>query len=288
MPSQYDFANLDQLRLSDHGDAIERFYWPVVSKPLSEYEVFWKKFIVLLTNRVDSSAGSNWITLRRGLTKDYESILMSNYTAFYHCVVAHGQIEIGKESRADRGFNHPELFFFSAKACLDRLTALRAQAGEFLSRKSATIRLIIPKPCDINKRKSRENMVRAIGSYRGVFTHRNHLGRGTKQGRNLIPRLEHLPKSKGDPDLLWSDTMTLDEAEMTDVLDYQSTLWAELAAYLQDTWRGLADAFVQFRVDPAFIRESGLAPFLPIYSGIASQAQPNVTNPIAASGTMSL
>jgi hypothetical protein len=54
MATQTDFANLEQLRLLDHGDAIERFYWPKVSRAISEYEDFWKTFVVLLTNRVNA------------------------------------------------------------------------------------------------------------------------------------------------------------------------------------------------------------------------------------------
>jgi hypothetical protein len=116
MPSQADFTNLEKLRLLDHGDAIARFYWPTVSSSLSQYEIFWRKFIVFLTNRVDPFADKEWIMLRRGLTEEYESILSANYSTFYHCVVAHAQIEIRRKAKAERGFNHPELFFFSAKA----------------------------------------------------------------------------------------------------------------------------------------------------------------------------
>ena len=53
MATQADFTNLEQLRLLDHGDGIERFYWSKVSSAISEYEVFWKRFVVLLTNRVN-------------------------------------------------------------------------------------------------------------------------------------------------------------------------------------------------------------------------------------------
>jgi len=96
MASQVDFLSLDELCLLHHGDAIERFYWPKVASSLSEYEVFWKRFIVLLTNRIDPLEYKEWIMLRKGLGEEYESLLMANYTTFYHCVVAHEQIEIGR------------------------------------------------------------------------------------------------------------------------------------------------------------------------------------------------
>ena len=101
MATQADFTSLEQLRLLDHGDAIERFYWPKVANSLSEYEVFWKRFVVLLTNRVDPLAYTDWIMLRDGVKPEYETLLMGNYSAFYHCVVAHEQIEIGRIVRGD-------------------------------------------------------------------------------------------------------------------------------------------------------------------------------------------
>jgi len=274
MTSQADFTSLEQLRLLDHGDAIERFYWPKVSSSLSEYEIFWKKFVVLLTNRVDPLAYENWIMLRDGLGQIYESLLMANYSTFYHCVVAHEQIEIGRKAKTDHGFNHPELFFFSARASLECLTALQAQAGEVL--RGSRIRPRFPR--------SPDKIIHSIKSYRDVFTHQSHLGRGSQLGRGLIPKLEHLPKSKDDPKLLWSYTTGLGANEMTDALDYQSMLWAELAEYLQGNWKGLAEAFEQFRLDPAFIDAVNLEPFLPIYPGIASNVMPRQASPLAASG----
>lgn len=276
MATQSDFTNLEELRLLDHGDAIERFYWPQVSHAISEYEVFWKRFVVLLTNRVNPLAFTDWIMLRDGLPAEYESLLMANYTTFYHCVVAHEQIEIGRQAKADHGFNHPDLFFFSAKACLENLNVLHGKAGELLRR--ANITPSLPK--------SPDKLIHAITSYRDVFTHRSHLGRGSQHGRGLIPKLEHLPKSKNDPKLLWSYTMGLGVNEMTDSLDYQSALWKELATHLQGFWKGLAEAFEAFRLDPTFVADVKLEQFLPIYPNIASDIMPSQVSSIAASGMM--
>lgn len=276
MATQSDFTNLEELRLLDHGDAIERFYWPQVSHAISEYEVFWKRFVVLLTNRVNPLAFADWIMLRDGLPAEYESLLLANYSTFYHCVVAHEQIEIGRRAKADHGFNHPELFFFSAKACLENLKGLHGGAGELLRR--ANITPSLPK--------SPDKLIHAITSYRDVFAHRSHLGRGSQHGRGLIPKLEHLPKSKNDPKLRWSYTMGLGVNEMTDSLDYQSALWEELATYLQEFWKGLADAFEAFRLDSTFVADVKLEQFLPIYPNIASDIMPSQVSSIAASGMM--
>jgi hypothetical protein len=80
--------------------------------------------------------------------------------------------------------------------------------------------------------------------------------------------------------------MALDEKEMIDALDYQSELWERLAKYLQGTWKSLAEGFEQFRLDATFIRDVGLAAFLPICSGVATSVLPSQANVIAASGTM--
>lgn len=34
--------------------------------------------------------------LRKDVSKEYESLMISNYTTFYHCAVAREQIEIGR------------------------------------------------------------------------------------------------------------------------------------------------------------------------------------------------
>lgn len=276
MATQADFTSLDQLRLLDHGDAIERYYWPKVSNAIPEYEVFWKRFVVLLTNRVNPLAFTDWIMLRDSLPAEYESLLMANYSTFYHFVVSQEQIETGTKAKAEHGFNHPELFFFSAKACLDNLQTLQSEARELLNKVGAQIRFP----------KSPNDLIEAITRYRHVFAHRKHLGRGSRHSRDLIPVFGHLPKSKKDPELPWSYTMSLDEGEMTDSLDYQAGLWDELGVYLQGTWKALSEAFVEFRAEPLFIAAVGLESFLPIDSEIANRVSPSQLNPVAASGTI--
>ena len=66
--------------------------------------------------------------VRPGLKDKYESLLMANYSTFYHCVVAYSRLEAGRKAKDERGFGHPELFFFSAKACIDNLVSFREDA----------------------------------------------------------------------------------------------------------------------------------------------------------------
>jgi len=213
MAMQADFANLDQLNLLEHGDSLERFYWPMVSASLSEYETFWRAFIVLLTNRVDPLAYSDWIMVRPSLKDKYESLLMANYSIFYHCVVAYTRLEAGRKAKNERGFNHPELFFFSAKACIENLVSFREQAHAML-RGVGIVQSLPTWPKDL---------VGEIASYRNVFAHRPLLGRGSHHGREMLLKVDRLPM-KGDPIPRWSSAMTLPSTGMTDSIDYQADL----------------------------------------------------------------
>lgn len=71
---------------------------------------------------------------------------------------------------------------------------------------------------------------------------------------------------------------------MTDDLDYQLTLWTELAAYLQGVWKEYADAFAKLRLDATFVTDVGLTRFLPIHQDIATTVFPSTANPHGASG----
>jgi len=48
---------------------------------------------------------------------------------------------------------------------------------------------------------------------------------------------------------------------MTDALDFQSMLWAELAKHLQGVWKGLTEAFELFRLNTTFISDLDLPGF---------------------------
>lgn len=86
-------------------------------------------------------------------------------------------------------FNHPQLFFFSAKTCLDNLGTLQGEARELLNKVGAQTRFP----------KSPKVLIQTITRYRHVFAHRKLLGQESQHGGDLIPVLGHLPKSDKDP-----------------------------------------------------------------------------------------
>jgi hypothetical protein len=74
--TQDEFQHLKRLELAEHGDSLERSYWPSVAAAIPTYESFWRSFIVLLTNRVSAVATDEWIRVRPGIPKEYERLLM--------------------------------------------------------------------------------------------------------------------------------------------------------------------------------------------------------------------
>jgi hypothetical protein len=211
--------------------------------------------------------------VRPGLKDKYESLLMANYSTFYHCIVAYTRLEAGRKAKEERGFGHPELFFLSAKACIDNLISFREQAHAML-RGVGIVQTLPPWP---------QKRIEEIISYRNVFAHRPLLGRGSHHGREMILEAGRLPQ-KGDPFPLWSSIMTLPAKGMTDSINYQAGLWRDLAAYLQGMWREFKNGFTALRIEDAFIDDAGLRPFLPIHRNVGSSAVPSAANPFAASG----
>ena len=275
MTTQAEFASLAQLRLNDHGDALERFYWPVVSVSIPSYEFFWRNFIVLLTNRVDPSALDDWIRVRSGLPEEYERLLMANYSTFYNIVVARAQLAVGSNEIAERRFYHPESFFFFARACIENFVDLKRRAQKLLS--GGGVRCKLPGISDA--------LMHEVKSYRDVFAHKSHLGRGSHYGRGMILKRDHLPKPDSESVLLWSQSDSLSIGDMTDTLHLQLDLWNKLAGVLESTWCKLAEGFEEFRVTEPFLKVADLERFLPIHGTVGSKVIPSATNSVAASGT---
>jgi|GEM_PF-3785394 len=269
------FSALEGLSLSRHGDALERFYWPMLAHAVPSYELFWKYFVVLLTNRVIPFAGFDRVALRTGIPHQYQELLMANYTTFYHFAVAHELIVEGQRALESGGFNHPELFFFSLKASLESCDVLREKA----------LRLLAVEAIKTRYPSLPEEAVNAIKTYRNVFTHRSLMGRGRQHGRPFIPKVEYLPQSRKQSLMPWSETMALGQDGMTDSIALQEHLWTEISCYLNGTWQALAGNFAFLRNESSFISTTGLEDYLPIFAEIAD-VEASAASRYAASGAL--
>lgn len=74
------------LSLALHGDTYERENWDRYQHETSGYESIWLKYVVPLTNRIDSRISpkdENWIMLRR-FSNPWQHFAMANYSTFYY------------------------------------------------------------------------------------------------------------------------------------------------------------------------------------------------------------
>jgi hypothetical protein len=75
--------------LLHNGDRYERLWWPLIEREFPEYERFWVRHIVPLTNRIDPQVGhsdSKCIAFREDLnvSPHLESMAMAHYSVFYY------------------------------------------------------------------------------------------------------------------------------------------------------------------------------------------------------------
>lgn len=266
-----DFADLATLTITDHGDARERAVWPEVVGHLSNYEVFWREMIVLLTNRIvpQELAGLHWVRLRQSIPIGYEKLAMYNYSLFYYASNAWRAIEDDRRQLASGAYPHPERVFASLQTCIEQVKRLQSTAREILRR----IGILDPK-----LPKHPQSLYGTIGAYRNAFAHDPLLGRAVDHSRELLPPKNRLPKKDF---LLWRDTAVIPTSEMVDCLELENRLWLELAHFLQAQWKSLAELFIEARKRDDFIKELGLDALLPI------QCEPlSIASPSAASGTI--
>ena len=271
--TQNDFVELEQFNLAHHGDAREKAIWLLVSTTLSNYEKFWKAFIVLLTNRIDLAAFSTpeWIRVRNGIPRDYEDLAMSNYTTLYYGALAAEQIRENDSLVATGKHYRPELVFFYLECCIENAQRLHRSASTLLG------------PLCRLPKQPQKDCYETVGRYRNAFAHDPVLGRAIAHSRELVPPPHRLPSGKNSNAFLrWSEVEQIPVSEMIDCIDCYQQLWSRLAVFLQETWESLTKCFTAVRVEEKIVKDLNLASYLPIRCHAGASA----TNLFAASGTI--
>lgn len=269
-----DFSSLSVLTIAAHGDARERDVWRDVAGALSDYETFWREFIVLLTNRIVpvAVAHQEWIRLRTPIPQTYEELAMRNYSLFYYAATARRAIQNDRKRLDSRAYPHPEHIFAAMQASVEQAKKLQALARKIL-RSVGIDRPKFPK--------QPQTVYETIGAYRNAFAHDPVLGRGVNQGRELLPPPRRLPKD-GSP-MLWRDAAAIPTSEMIDGLQLEEELWQHLADFFQAQWQSLTEAFIAARKHDKFIEDLSLQGLLPIR---CTPPDNFLAGPIAASGTI--
>lgn len=219
---------LESFTLEEHGDAREQKWWPLVKPDFPSYEVFWRFYIVPLTNRVDSRVSRSdpqWIRVRPSVPDFYVPMMMAHYSVFY-CV-----------GRASEHLSlHPKIQY------AEDVVYLLQSAGENLKRflrevidiaKNAGTNLALPCPDQFPK--GFDAVFEEVKDYRDTLLHYPVLGRASDVAREYLPSHSELDNVRK----LWRNAETLSKAELVDSTVLVNRLCRETKAALERIWASL-------------------------------------------------
>jgi len=228
---------LDKYNLQDHGDRHEHDRWPLIRDRFGNYEVFWRLYVVPLTNRVcgpTATGDRSWIRVRADIPAEWHKLAVCHYSVFYHLSrAAERRVE---QSVAPPGRpTHPEDVIHLLQTCCENVRdfydAVRTIGGDtvnYLPRR-------LPNDFPV--------VFRKIDAYRNLLIHNPVLGRGEKHGETLLPRLPEDPKLlaewKSKFRFSWRAVEELGAENLEPAHILLKTLEDELARCLDDTWARL-------------------------------------------------
>lgn len=177
--------------LEDHGDRHEHELWRLVRDRFGNYEVFWRLYVVPLTNRVlgpAATGGRSWIRVRRDIPSEWQKLALCHYSVFFRLSRA-VELRLEQAQVPPDKPTHPEEVIALLQACCENVKdfydAVRDIAGgavQYLPRR-------LPRDFTI--------VFRKIDAYRNLLIHNPVLGRGEQHGETLWPKLPENPTSMG-------------------------------------------------------------------------------------------
>jgi hypothetical protein len=259
------FDNLDAFTLTDFGDHHEQRLWSLVSAAFPAYEIFWCRYIVPLTNRIDPNITfpqdrDSWIRLRSDVHEPQERLAMHHYSVFYYLARAAERIN-SVESE------FPEDVFSLLDACGDNALAFCRLARKILPDFGLSIDFLPSQKdqlcCAANRQKlgkHRGGLVE-VQEYRDTILHNPVLGRGIQASRQLLPKREFLEEVK----LSWTKAARLTAEQMVESKPLYAKLLRETASFLQETWGVLIQKLDAVREGDKFKKQWSIdEQFLPI------------------------
>ncbi len=79
-------TEFDRFSLEADGDRHEQRFWKLLAADFPAYQLFWRMYVVPLTNRVDFSidrSDRRWIRMRPAVSDRYLRMAMDHYSVFY-------------------------------------------------------------------------------------------------------------------------------------------------------------------------------------------------------------
>jgi len=259
------FDNLDGFTLTHFGDHHEQRLWSRVSAAFPAYEIFWRRYIVPLTNRIDRSVPfpqdrDPWIRLRSDVHERQEQLAMHHYSVFYYLGRAAERVN------SDEG-EFPEDVFSLLDACGDNALAFCILARKILPDFGLSIDFLPSQKdqlcCSTDRQKlskHRGGLVE-VQEYRDTILHNPVLGRGIQTSRQFLPKREFLEEVK----LSWMKAARLTAEQMVESKPLYARLLSETASFLQETWGVLIQELDSVREGDKFRKQWSIhEQFLPI------------------------
>lgn len=261
-----NYDELETFMLKDHGDRWEREWGHLIATDFPAYAVFWRRYIVPLTNRISATPSRSereWTRLRPEVSERLEQMTMAHYSVFYYLARAANRI-----SASDPPF--PEDVFALLDASGDNLRLFFGIMREILGD------LNQPSPV-LPIQKPEFGPFFEVQKYRDTILHNPVLGHAVDRGLTRLPRAEVLGKLKGS----WRAVAQLGPDQFVDSGDLYKRLLKEITGFLEEKWREIIGALDGVRDLEKFKKQWALQGFLPM----AMQPMPNATviNPTSAS-----
>ncbi len=259
------FGNLDGYSLADFGDHHEQRLWSLVSTVFPAYEVFWRRYVVPLTNRIDGKVPfpqdrDTWIRLRSDVHERQEQLAMHHYSVFYYLGRATQRVNSGEDE-------FPEDVFSLLDACGDNALAFCILAGKILPDFGLPVDFLPSQKDELCCSTDRQKLSRHRGGlveiqeYRDTVLHNPVLGRGVQKPRQFLPKREFLERVK----LSWTKAAGLSAEEMIDSKLLYTRLLSETASFLQETWEILIGKLDTVREGDKFRKQWSIhEEFLPV------------------------
>ena len=181
---------LVKFNLDDHGDRHEQERWRLLRDRFGNYEVFWRLYVVPLTNRVLGPAAGgdpSWIRVRRNIPSEWQKLALCHYSVFYRLSRA-VELRLEQAETAPGKPTHPEEVIALLQTCCENVKDFYDAVRDIGSDSVRSLPRRLPNDFPI--------VFRKIDVYRNLLIHNPVLGRGEMHGETLWPKLPEDPESR--------------------------------------------------------------------------------------------
>jgi hypothetical protein len=222
----------NKFTLREDGDTLERLWWPLLSHYFPQYERFWIRHIVPLTNRIDpdfSNQREDWFAFRTDpkIGAEVERMAMAQYSTFYF--IARSALIINYE---------PHLYVEDAFLFLD-LAIKNARSFLRIWRKELAGKLGLASTSFPNhNRMFNRPFATETREYRDVVAHAPKIGKPLSLSREFLPKRTHLAQAEWS----WRYVQALPDSSFEEGRTLLRRLLADFLREVGEAWSGVESA----------------------------------------------